>query len=366
MSKPISTRLGASNLAIIAAVLFVISVPGCAKKDVVSQLKAMPKIDAHMHMRGNFQAAWAVYDKYHFKYFNICTRGLDIDRLNKQREISKKLIKEHPDRFAYATSFELVTRYQPGWVERVTKQLEADFNDGAIAVKVWKEIGMEMKDPQGNYTQIDDPMFKPIFDFIEKKDKTLVAHIGEPLNCWLPLDKMTVNNDRDYFSRHPQYHMFLHPEMPSHEQIMAARDRMLSQHPNLRVVGCHLGSLEYDVDKLAECLDEHPNFAVDTAARICHLQIQDREKVRRFLIKYQDRVLYGTDIIFGSLDPKGKGWSQEQAEATYQRDLEYFATDKEMTAPEVNGTFRGLALPMPVLKKLFYENAVKWYPGMVQ
>ena len=76
--------------------------------------------------------------------------------------------------------------------------------------------------------------------------------------------------------------MYGHPERPSKETILAARDRMLGQHPKLRVVGCHLGSMEDNVDEVAKRLERYPNFVVDTAARVTHLALQDREKFARF------------------------------------------------------------------------------------
>src|SRR3954466_3630812 len=109
---------------------------------------------------------------------------------------------------------------------------------------------------------------------------------------------MTVNNDRSYFKEHPQYHMFLHPEYPSYEEVIAARDHLLEKNPKLRFVGAHLGSLEWDLDELAKRLDKFPNMAVDMAARIPHIQYltqKDREKVRSFFDKYQDRIIYATD-----------------------------------------------------------------------
>ena len=110
---------------------------------------------------------------------------------------------------------------------------------------------------------------------------------------------MTVNNDKEYFREHPQYHMFLHPELPSYEDQMAARDRMLAKNPHLKFMGAHLASLEWSVDRLAAFLDRYPNTVVDLAARMGQVQYQsnhDRGKVRRFFIRYQDRLLYGTDL----------------------------------------------------------------------
>ncbi|MFC2075755.1 amidohydrolase family protein [candidate division KSB1 bacterium] len=357
-------RVFLSILPIVALHLSALSLVGCATEDPVQKLKKMRIIDSHVHVRGSLDDAWAVADEYGVKYFNICTVAMDVEGLNHQIELSKELIAFHPDRFAWATSFELATIREPGWADRAIAGLKTDFEKGAVAVKVWKEIGMVLKNPDGSFVQIDDPRFKPIFEFIDKSDKTLVAHIGEPMAAWLPIEEMMTLNEKSYYSKYPQYHALLHPEIPHHDTIVAARDRVLAGYPNLRVVGCHLGSLEHDVDVLAQCLDTYPNFAVDTAARMAHLQSQDRDKVRRFLIKYQDRILYGTDVGFS--DPKTGDYrtARKEIDDTYIRDFAYWAGDGELTSPDVEGPFLGVALPDDVLKKILYENAVKWYPGI--
>jgi predicted TIM-barrel fold metal-dependent hydrolase len=155
--------------------------------------------------------------------------------------------------------------------------------------------------------------------------------------------------------------MYLHPERPSKLSILAARDRLLERHPKLRVVGCHLGSMEEDVDDIAKRFDRYPNFSVDTAARVIYLMLQPREKVRAFLIRYQDRVLYGTDLEllpWEKPEETLKHW-----EAEYARDWKFFATDESLVYQA--RTIRGLALPEPVLRKLYHDNALRWVPGVV-
>src|SRR5262249_30595921 len=147
-------------------------------------------------------------------------------------------------------------------------ELTTAFDNGAVAVKVWKNIGMDLRDANQRLVMIDDAKFDPVFAFIAGRGKPLIGHQGEPRNCWLPLEQMTVNNDREYFREHPQYHMFLHPEMPSYEQQIQARDRMLARHPAMKFVGAHLASLEWSVDELARFLDSHPDATVDLAARM--------------------------------------------------------------------------------------------------
>jgi predicted TIM-barrel fold metal-dependent hydrolase len=157
--------------------------------------------------------------------------------------------------------------------------------------------------------------------------------------------------------------MYLHPDYPSHEELIAARDRMLAKHPGLKYVGCHLGSQEWDVDVLAKSLDQFPHMSVDMAARIPHFKVQDREKVRKFIIRYQDRLLYGTDMsIHGDGSP---GWSEERArsilEQTWMKDWEYFTTDVMFTQDDKVREYQGLKLPTPVLKKIYYKNARRMY-----
>jgi predicted TIM-barrel fold metal-dependent hydrolase len=150
------------------------------------------------------------------------------------------------------------------------------------------------------------------------------------------------------------------PDAPAKQTILEARDHLLALHPHLRVVGAHLGSMEADVDMVAQRLDRYPNFAVDTGARVAHLTIQPSSKVRAFLIKYQDRVLYGTDIEFSGAETAND--AVEEWEKQLALDWRYFATADRF---DYDGhTVQGLHLPTTVLKKLYHANAVHWLPGV--
>ena len=188
-----------------------------------------------------------------------------------------------------------------------------------------------------------------------------MGHLGEPKNCWLPIEEMTVNNDKGYYSDHPQYHMYKHPDLPSYEEQIAARDRMLGKNPNLIFMGAHLGSLEWSVDELAKRLDKFPNMSVDIAARIGQLFFQtkeDREKVRAFFIKYQDRILYATDLgDQGKQEPIEK---QSEMHKVWLRDWEYFTSENVMKSELISGEFQGLHLPKGVIDKVYLKNAKKW------
>ena len=328
--------------------------------------KTFPKIDAHVHLETSDDSFVKIVEENNFKLMTLVTRSAPQTVIANEFEYAKTLHKKHPETIAFATTFTMDGFGDPGWENKTIEWLRKSFDEGAIAVKVWKDIGMTFRNEDSTFIMIDDPRFDPIFDFIESQNKTLVNHNGEPKNCWLPLGEMTVSGDRGYFSSHPQYHMYLHPDYPSYEDLLTARDRMLKKHPNLRYVGCHLGSMEWSVDEQAKWLDEFPNCALDMAARIVHFKVQSRDKVRNFIIKYQDYLLYGTDMGI-----KGKGAGVKSIDkarkilsSTWLSDWKYFTTDSLMTLNDEGKEFQGLKLPESVLKKIYFENALRMYPGL--
>lgn len=137
----------------------------------------------------------------------------------------------------------------------------------------------------------------------------------------------------------------------------------MEENPKLRVIGAHLGSMEADVDQMARRFDRYPNFAVDTAARVPYFMMQPRDKVRAFLIKYKDRVLYGTDL---DLDPENNNTEKALQEwnDTYRRDWIFFSSNR--TVEYLGHTYQGLSLPPLVLRKIFHDNAVHWLPGILE
>ena len=349
------------NYILIYALLFT----GCSQGP---DFETFHKIDAHAHLETTDVSFVEVLKENNFLLMSLVTRSVSQPQIEEEFRYARDLHKGHPESIAFATTFSMDGFGEPGWEERTLEWLKLSFDQGAIAVKVWKDIGMTFLDKDSSYILMDDARFDPIWDFIESQNKTLVNHVGEPLNCWLPLEKMTVRGDSSYFARHPEYHMYLHPEAPSHEALIASRDHVLEKHPGLRFVGCHLGSLEYDVDEQARRFDKYPNFSVDMAARISHFKVQDREKVRAFIIKYQDRLLYGTDIGIRSSSPEGASLvrMQQIVEDTYLSDWTYFTSDQMLEQNDKVKVYQGLDLPVKVLIKIYSDNAKKMYPGIGQ
>ena len=326
--------------------------------------KSVPKFDAHVHISSDYGFFEEQAIKDSFRLLTINVDESDSASLERQLQHALKSKGKYPATVSYAASFHFDTLgwNNDDWSRKAIDHLKRDLAGGAVSVKLWKNIGMTVTDGKGKFIMTDDPKIKPVIDFIISHKLPITGHFGEPLNCWKPLSEMTIRGDSSYYAQHPQYHMFLHKEYPSYDDQINARDHMLELHPDLRFIGCHLGSLEWNVDELAKRLDKFPNMAVDMAARICHLEyqsIKDQEKVRNFCIKYQDRLLYGTDL--GDYANKNREELAKGLDEVWLSDWKYFTSQDEMTSVHFKGRFQGLHLPKEVVNKIYYSNAVKWY-----
>jgi len=330
----------------------------------VRDFDKVPKIDAHLHLHGANQDAFlALARKDNFRALTINVDYPDFPPLDQQRRVASALTHRHPQQVAWAATFSTDGFEKPEWSAATLKDLDGALADGAVGVKVWKNIGMSLRDSQGKLVMVDDARFDRLFDGLAQRGVMVLGHQGEPHNCWLPIEQMTVKNDQEYFRAHPAYHMYTQPQMPSYEQQMAARDHLLEKHPKLRFTGVHLASLEWDIGRLASFLDAHPGVNVDVAARIGQLQYQsqrDLARVRAFFIKYQDRLMYGSDLA-QSAEQDDAGFVAD-LDQVWRRDWRYFVSADSFAVPELDRPVRGLSLPRGVVDKLYRVNAEKAYP----
>jgi predicted TIM-barrel fold metal-dependent hydrolase len=324
---------------------------------------AVPKFDAHVHANSDDHVFLDVATKDGFEILSIN----DFPKLQTQAQIAHKLAASDPGRFHFATTFSMSGFGAADWTANTIAHIDSEIARGALAVKVWKNIGMVEKNAQGHLIMLDDPGFDGVMKHLEERGIPLIAHQAEPKNCWLPLDAMTTENDRSYFRDHPEYYMYLHPEQPSYEALMGARDRFVARHPQLHFVGAHMASLEWSVDRLAKFLDAYPNASVDLAARMTQVQYQSKAhyaKVRRFFIRYQDRILYGTDLTEEPPDateraqnPPTNGAFSAEADTFWRSDWIYLATSGRQRIEAIKANVKGLALPKRVIDKVYYANA---------
>ncbi|MDC6406628.1 MULTISPECIES: amidohydrolase family protein [Maribacter] len=269
------------------------------------------------------------------------------------------LAEKHPDLFWLCSSLMGLGIDEPDFAQREINRLKREIAQGARMVKVWKNFGMVTKDNSGKYIQIDDPRLQPIWDFLKEQKIPVMAHIAEPIQAWRPLNPDSPHYG--YYSDHPEYHAYNFPKIPSYETIITARDNWISKNPDLQILCAHIGSMSHDVDMVAERLENYPNIKVELAARFGDLATQDSKKVRAFMEKYQDRILFGTDFGNNSdqLDLNAEELKKEKEDLAADYDLlhTFLSTSDSVS---IRGQFNvGLSLPKEVLDKIYVVNAKK-------
>lgn len=322
------------------------------------------KIDAHVHLHGSLPELMKRARADGFRLLTINVNYSTFPPLPEQRADALALKRQYPDRVAFAATFDAGDSQQPDWLARTERQLKDDLARGAVGVKVWKDIGMQHRDANGRTVMVDDARFTPIFLSLERQGVVVLGHQGEPRNAWLPLDEMTTRGDRQYFTDHPEYHMSAHPEWPSYEEQLAARDRLLLRHPNMKFLALHLASLEWSVERIGDFLSRNPNASVDLAARLVHLKLQagaDRERVRQFFIRFQDRIIYATDLT--RLSEQSDSDFAAEAHAVWLDDWRFLSGSEALRSNEFEAPFKGLALPREVLDKVYHGNARRLFPS---
>ncbi|HVR28407.1 MAG TPA: amidohydrolase family protein, partial [Thermoanaerobaculia bacterium] len=257
----------------------------------------------------------------------------------------------HPTRFAtFATlSFEGIDH--PGWGVRAAAQLERDVREhGAAGLKIFKNLGMFTRDASGRRVATDDPRLDPVWRKCAELGIPVLIHTGEPSAFWQPWDRF---NERwlelaEFPDRRRD-----HPGFASFEETMAEQHALFRRHPATTFISAHLGWLGNDLGWLGRLLDELPNVNVELGAVLAELGRQPRT-ARAFLIRYQDRVLMGKD---GPFEP-----------AEYQVYFRVLETSDEYfdyyRRRHAHWQMYGLDLPDAVLRKVYYENALRIVPGI--
>jgi predicted TIM-barrel fold metal-dependent hydrolase len=181
----------------------------------------------------------------------------------------------------------------------------------------------------------------------------VLIHSGDPIAFFEPIDRF--NERWEELSRNPSWG-FHGPGFPSLDELMQARNRVIARHPNTQFIGAHMASSEHDLEQAGKWLDAYPNLSLDFASRISELGRQPYTS-RDFLIRYADRILFGTD-----------GPWPEMRLNSYWRFLETkdqgFDYSEKTPPPQGLWQIHGVELPDDVLKKIYYENAARLVPGV--
>ena len=312
----------------VSCIVTVLLLSGLVRADV--HLSGIPRVDAHAHvgdverMKDYVEVSNVLKDKYKINleiWINLSFQRRSGEDASEHLMVVKE---EYRDRFLPCINDYRIQdglRYPPDelseWMEK-----------GIVGYKLWF----------GVTDMIDDPMFEPTFAKMEE-----IGMVGASIHVAQPCPTKWCEDPVKFW------------------QAQNAWERVLDRHPRLVVINAHMldhFNSDEQLDYLAYILETYPNLHVDLAARFQQFPKMDREKLRAFMIKYADRILYGTDI---GGQPK-PGQYQNVAEQ-YHRTFQLLETDQMIRGGFFGATeTKGLALPEDVLKKIYYLNAIRLYP----
>ncbi len=246
---------------------------------------------------------------------------------------------------------------------------------GAIGLKISKGLGLGFPAPDMQHPlAVDDPKLDPLFEAAGQLGLPVSIHTGDPKAFWQPPDEK--NERLEELRAHPDW-LFYGEPVPSWAELFAQFERRVARHPKTVFIGVHFGNDPEDPDTVGRMLDKYPNLYIDTAARVPEIGRQNPDKMRQFFEKYQDRILFGTDLGVGETQDDmmyGSNGASAPTLADERRFFDstwrYFETrDKQFESPTpIQGKWKidGIGLPEAVLRKLYFENAtrlLKWKPA---
>lgn len=245
--------------------------------------------------------------------------------------------------------------HKPGYGARMADRLSEAVRQGACGLKLLKDLGLTIRDQSGKIIPPDDPRFDPVWERAAELNIPILWHCADPRAFFNPIDE---RNERwEELHRHPEW-SFHGGDFPKFDDLVAARMRVVGRHPKTTFILAHFADLPDDLQTLGRYLDKYPNAYVEFAGRIAELGRQPYT-AREFFLKYQDRILFGTDGV----PPATELVPHFQMLET--RD-EYFPYEDNPFPPQGFWNINGLGLPDDVLRQVYYENAARVIPGMKQ
>ena len=261
----------------------------------------------------------------------------------------KNINENYPLRFGVFVNLKFNNINDNDFGSKSAEILENAVNEGAIGLKIYKNLGLDLKDSKGNRVKVDDKRLYPIWETCAKLNIPVLIHSGEPSPFFDPVDKF---NERFLHARQKPKSFRPPEKYPSFDTVMNEQYNMFKNNPKTIFINAHMGWMANDLDKLEKHLDSLPNVYTEIGAMIGELGRQPR-RARKFFIDYQDRIMFGKD-----------SYKKSEFDVYFrvlETDDEYFDYYRKR-----HGLWKmyGLNLPDEVLKKVYYKNALKLFPSI--
>jgi len=242
---------------------------------------------------------------------------------------------------------------RPDFARRIVAALTDAKEQGASGLKVFKNLGLEYRNPDGSLVRVDDPRWDPIWEACGKLGFPVLIHTADPVAFFLPVD--ATNERYEELARHPDW-SFAGPGFPTHAELVGQLLAIVGRHRGTTFIGAHMASNAEDLSAVASWLEANPNLNVDIAARIAELGRQPTT-ARKFFLKYADRILFATD---GPRVAERLHYHWRFLETAD----EYFPYAENAFPPQGFWRIYGVDLPDEVLQKVYNENAARLIPGV--
>jgi len=265
---------------------------------------------------------------------------------DKLQQVIDTMVKPYPGRFIVFTQIDWSKIDDPNFSHEMVVQLDDGVSRGARGLKILKDLGLGVRDKGGKLIAVDDPRLDPVFEECGKLGIPVFIHTGDPEAFFHPIDG--ANERYEELIEHPDWSFY--GQFPSLEELLEPRNRMFAKHPHTTFVSLHMGWPE-NLPWVAEMLDHYPNVMVEFGAREAELGRQPRQ-TRDLFLKYQDRVMFGTD----------NGMDVEM----YRNHFRWLETADESfdywgSPGQGRWEIYGLQLPDAVLEKIYHLNAERLF-----
>jgi predicted TIM-barrel fold metal-dependent hydrolase len=325
-------------------------------KATIVEKPLYPVIDMHNHLGGGKERLTpATVQRYMTEMNEAGVRtvvNLDGGWGERLKESLTALDEAHPGRFLTFALINFDGIDDKDWGEREAKRLEESFKAGAKGLKFHKTLGLIYRYKDGTLMAVDDPKLDAIWEMCAKHGRPVVIHIADPSAFFTPLDRF---NERWHeLNKNPGW-LFFGEKFPKRQDLLDQLHRVIAKHPKTTFINTHFGNNAEDLASVAEKLDKYPNMHVDIDARISELGRQPFT-ARKFFLKYQDRIMFGTDTT-----------PRRDAYRIYYRFLEtedeYFDCS---ASHHLQGFWNiyGINLPPEVLDKIYRKNAERVLFGL--
>ena len=315
-----------------------------------------PVIDAHNHLAEPFGGGWD--SKPINELLDILDEAGVVQYVDLDGGWGEELLDKHLDHFKDAVPERFQIFGGVDWSqwkdkgdafpEWAAKRLHVQKERGAQGLKIWKPFGLHVKDPSNDLVKVDDARLDPIWETAGELGLPVVIHVADPVAFFDPVNE---KNERwEELGNHPDW-AFTSPPFPPFMEIMNGLRNLVMRHKNTTFIGAHVGCYAENLGWGGQMLDDCPNYTIDISARLGELGRQPYS-ARKFFIKYQDRILFGSDM----------GPDLEAYRLNYrflETDDEYFNYNTGEIPNQGRWYVDGMYLPDDVLKKIYRTNAMK-------